>query len=112
ARAGRGPGLDEVIRSAKTTYCAMYYFEDAIADETKRAGMRGVLGETVIDFPVADNKTWDQAMAYSERYVTKWKNDPLIVPAVAPHAPYTVSEQHLRQVRALSDRLNAAVVIH
>jgi 5-methylthioadenosine/S-adenosylhomocysteine deaminase len=90
----------------------MYYFEDAIADETKRAGVRGVLGETVIDFPVADNKTWDQAMAYSERYITKWKNDPLVVPAIAPHAPYTVSEDHLRQVRALSDRLNADIVIH
>jgi 5-methylthioadenosine/S-adenosylhomocysteine deaminase len=111
-RAGTRLGLAEMIRGGTTTYCDMYYFEDAIADETKRAGVRGVLGETVIDFPVADNKTWDQAIAYSERYINKWKNDPLIVPAIAPHAPYTVSEQHLRQVRALSDRLNAAVVTH
>jgi 5-methylthioadenosine/S-adenosylhomocysteine deaminase len=51
-------------------------------------------------------------MTYTERYINKWKNDPLIVPAVAPHAPYTVSEEHLKQVRALSDRLNSAVVIH
>ena len=111
-RAGTRLGLAEMIRGGTTTYCDMYYFEDAIADETKKAGVRGVLGETVIDFPVADNKTWDQAMAYSERYLSKWKNDPLVVPAIAPHAPYTVSEAHLRQVRALSDKLNAAVVIH
>jgi len=111
-RAGTRLGLAEMIRGGTTTYCDMYYFEDAIADETKRAGVRGVLGETVIDFPVPDNKTWDQAMAYSERYINKWKNDPLIVPAIAPHAPYTVSEQHLRQVKALSDRLSAAIVTH
>ena len=51
-RAGTRLGLAEMIRGGTTTYCDMYYFEDAIADETKRAGMRGVLGETVIDFPV------------------------------------------------------------
>src|SRR5262249_3712034 len=74
-RAGTRLGLAEMIRGGTTTYCDMYYFEDAVADETKRAGVRGVLGETVIDFPVADNKTWDQAMAYSERFIDKWKND-------------------------------------
>ena len=105
-------GLAEMIRGGTTTYCDMYYFEDAIADETKKAGVRGVLGETVIDFPVADNKTDAEAMAYTERFIKKWKNDPLIVPAIAPHAPYTVSTDHLKAIRALSDRLNAAVVIH
>ncbi|HEX2639887.1 MAG TPA: amidohydrolase, partial [Pyrinomonadaceae bacterium] len=105
-------GLAEMIRGGTTTYCDMYYFEDAIADESKRAGVRGVLGETVIDFPVPDNKTFEAGLAYSERFINKWKNDPLIVPAIAPHAPYTVSTEHLKAVRALSDKLNAAVVTH
>lgn len=111
-RAGTRLGLAEMIRGGTTTYCDMYYFEDAIADETKKAGMRGVLGETVIDFPVADNKTWDEAMAYSDRYLAKWKNDPLIVAAIAPHAPYTVSTEHLKAVRRLSDSHNSPMVIH
>jgi len=111
-RAGTQLGLAEMIRGGTTTYCDMYYFEDAIADETARAGMRGVLGETVIDFPVADNKTNAEAMAYTERYVKKWKGHPLIIPAIAPHAPYTVSEEHLKAVRAFSDRTGAPIVIH
>ena len=111
-RTGTQLGLAEMIRGGTTTYCDMYYFEDAIADETARAGMRGVLGETVIDFPVADNKTWAEAMRYAETYVAKWKNHPLVTPAVAPHAPYTVSEAHLKEVRAFSDRTGATVVIH
>ncbi len=111
-RAGTRLGLAEMIRGGTTTYCDMYYFEDAIADETKKAGMRGVLGETIIDFPVPDNKTWEAGLAYTERFIKKWQNDPLIVPAVAPHAPYTVSQEHLLQARDLSNRLKAPLVIH
>ena len=61
-RAGTRLGLAEMIRGGTTTYCDMYYFEDAIADETYKAGVRGVLGETIIDFPVPDNKTWEEAI--------------------------------------------------
>ncbi|HEX7296818.1 MAG TPA: amidohydrolase [Pyrinomonadaceae bacterium] len=111
-RVGTRLGLAEMIRGGTTTYCDMYYFEDAIAEETEKAGVRGVLGETVIDFPVADNKTNAQAMAYVERFVSRWKNNELIVPAIAPHAPYTVSEEHLKAVRAFSDRTGAAIVTH
>jgi 5-methylthioadenosine/S-adenosylhomocysteine deaminase len=111
-RAGTRLGLAEMIRGGTTTYCDMYYFEDAIADETKKAGIRGVLGETVLDFPAPDNKTWEAGLAYTERFIKKWQNDPLIVPAVAPHAPYTVSQEHLLQARDLSNRLKAPLVIH
>jgi 5-methylthioadenosine/S-adenosylhomocysteine deaminase len=111
-RAGTRLGLAEMIRGGTTTYCDMYYFEDAIADETAKAGVRGVLGETVIDFPVADNKTNEQAMAYVERFVQKWKGHELITPAIAPHAPYTVSEEHLKAAKAFSDRTGAPIVTH
>lgn len=111
-RAGTRLGLAEMIRGGTTTYCDMYYFEDAIANETKKAGVRGVLGETIIQFPVADNKTPQDALAYSERFINKWKNDPLIVPALAPHAAYTLTTDHLKAVRALSDKTGAPMVIH
>ena len=111
-RAGTRLGLAEMIRGGTTTYCDMYYFEDAIADETAKAGVRGVLGETIIDFPVADNKTNAEAMAYVEKFVNHWKGNELIIPAIAPHAPYTVSEEHLRAARAFSDRTGAPIVTH
>src|SRR5688500_9987788 len=111
-RAGTRLGLAEMIRGGTTTYADMYYFEDAIADETFKARMRGVLGETIIQFPVADNPTPEAALLYSEKYINKWKNNPLIVPALAPHAPYTLTTEHLKAVRALSDKLNAPMLIH
>src|SRR5882724_3912978 len=79
-RAGTRLGLAEMIRGGTTTYCDMYYFEDAIADETAKAGVRGVLGETLIDFPVADNKTNAEGMAYAEKFVSHWRGNDLIIP--------------------------------
>jgi 5-methylthioadenosine/S-adenosylhomocysteine deaminase len=111
-RVGTRLGLAEMIRGGTTTYCDMYYFEDAIADETSKAGVRAVLGETVIDFPVADNKTNAEAMSYVEKFVSRWKGNELIIPAIAPHAPYTVSEEHLKAARAFSDRTGAPIVTH
>ncbi len=111
-RVGTRLGLAEMIRGGTTTYCDMYYFEDAIAEETAKAGVRGVLGETVIDFPVADNKTNEEAMAYVEKFVKRWQGHELIVAAIAPHAPYTVSEEHLRAAKAFSDRTGAPIVTH
>jgi 5-methylthioadenosine/S-adenosylhomocysteine deaminase len=105
-------GLAEMIRGGTTTYVDMYYFEDEIARETKKAGVRAVLGETVLDFPAPDNKTWSAALAYTERFLQQWKGDPLIVPAIAPHAPYTVSTAHLNEARSLAERHNSPIIIH
>ncbi|HET7436463.1 MAG TPA: amidohydrolase [Thermoanaerobaculia bacterium] len=102
----------EMIRSGTTTFADMYYFESDIARETKAAGLRGVLGETLIDFPAPDNKTWDSALQYMREYAAKWRGDSLITAAAAPHAPYTVSEGHLRQVRALANELKIPILIH
>lgn len=102
----------EMIRSGTTTFADMYYFESDIAREAKRAGMRAVLGETVIDFPAPDNKTWDAAMQYMREFAAAWKNDPLITAAIAPHAPYTVSTDHLKQARALATELRIPILIH
>lgn len=102
----------EMIRSGTTTFADMYYYESDIARETKAAGLRGVLGETLIDFPAPDNKTWDAAIAYMRQYAKDWKGDRLITPAFAPHAPFTVSTDHLKQVRALATELGIPILIH
>ena len=102
----------EMLQGGITTYADMYYFEDAVARVTKEAGMRGVLGETIIDFPAPDNKTREQAFRYTQDFLDHWKNDPLIVPAVAPHSIYTCSEKTLQDSAALARRNGAPILIH
>ncbi|PYX09313.1 MAG: amidohydrolase [Acidobacteria bacterium] len=102
----------EQIRSGVTTFADMYYFEDAVAEETKAAGMRGVLGETFIDFPAPDHKNEAEALAYTERFLKKWQGDPLIHAAPAPHSIYTCSQKTLQDAAALARKYHAPILIH
>jgi 5-methylthioadenosine/S-adenosylhomocysteine deaminase len=102
----------EQIRSGVTTFADMYYFEDAVAEETKAAGMRGVLGETFIDFPAPDNKTNAAMLAYTEKFLQKWQGDPLIHAAPAPHSIYTCSQKTLQDAAALARKYHAPILIH
>jgi 5-methylthioadenosine/S-adenosylhomocysteine deaminase len=102
----------EQIRGGVTTFADMYYFEDAVAEETKAAGMRGVLGETFIDFPAPDNKTEAEMLAYTEKFLKKWQGDPLIHAAVAPHSIYTCSRKTLQDSAALARKYHAPILIH
>ena len=105
-------GMLEMLRGGITTYADMYYFEDAVARVTKEAGMRGVLGETIIDFPAPDNKTVAQALEYTQKFIEHWKGDPLIVAAAAPHSMYTCSAKTLQEAAALALRNHAPILIH
>src|ERR1700687_1158568 len=102
----------EQIRSGVTTFADMYYFEDAVAEETKAAGMRGVLGETFIDFPAPDNKSNAEMLAYTEKFLKKWQGDPLIHAAPAPHSIYTCSKKTIQDAVALARKYHAPVLMH
>jgi 5-methylthioadenosine/S-adenosylhomocysteine deaminase len=103
--------LLEMLRGG-TTVADMYYFEEEVAEATKAAGMRGVLGETLIGFPSPDSKTPAAALAYTESFLKHWKGDPLITPAVAPHAIYTCPEELLKDAAALARSNQAPLLIH
>jgi 5-methylthioadenosine/S-adenosylhomocysteine deaminase len=111
-RWGSRLALAEMIRSGTTTFADMYYFEDAEAEETKSAGLRGFLGETWLDFPAPDNKNEAEMAAYTEKFLKKWLGDPLIHASVAPHSIYTCSEKTLRDSAALARRYQAPILIH
>jgi 5-methylthioadenosine/S-adenosylhomocysteine deaminase len=111
-RWGTRLGCLEMLLGGTTTFTDMYYFEDVVAEAAKEAGMRGVLGETIIGFPVADAKTPAEALRFTERYLERFRADPLVTPAVAPHALYTNSDETLRASRALADKFHAPLIIH
>src|SRR5688572_16370866 len=111
-RVGTRVAALEMIESGTTTYADMYYFEEEIAAATKAAGLRGVLGQTIIQFAVADAKSWQEGLARTEKFVAAWRGDPLITPAYAPHSMYTLDAAMLKAIRASADRERAPVLIH
>jgi len=102
----------EMIESGTTTYTDMYYFEEEIAKATREAGLRGVLGETIIQFPVADAKTPADGLARAEAFIKAFKGDALVTPAVAPHAMYTNDRATIVACAELARRYGVPVIIH
>ena len=85
----------EMIRSGVTTFADMYYFEEAIAEQTAEIGMRALLGQTILVFPAPDAETFEDALLLCRRFIEHWNGHSLIQPAVAPHAWYTATPELL-----------------
>ena len=111
-RIGANLGNVEMLKGGVTTYADMYYFEDEVAKTVDKIGMRAVLGETVIKFPVADAKNAQEGIAYALKFIDEYKDHPRITPAFAPHAPYTNTTEVLQQVAKLSEEKGVPVLIH
>ena len=111
-RTGTLLGCAEMIRSGVTTFCDMYYFEDDVARATAEAGMRGVLGQTVLIFPAPDAQSYEDSIESGRRFIEKWKGHPLIIPAIAPHAHYTCPPEVLRACVDLATEYNVPLHTH
>ena len=111
-RIGTRLAVLEMIQSGTTTYADMYYFEEEVGRVTKAAGLRGVLGQTVIEFPVPDAKTPADALKRAEAFAKEFANDELITPSLAPHSVYTLDANTLTATSELARRLKIPIQIH
>src|SRR5687767_4561259 len=111
-RLGTQIACAEQIRSGITTFNDMYYFEDDVAQATASAGLRAVCGQTVMKFSTPDAASFEDSLAMAREFIQKWKGHPLIVPAVAPHAPYTCTAEILRATAELAREFDVPLHTH
>lgn len=104
--------LVEMVKSGTTCFNDMYFFEDAVAEEARKAGMRGVVGESLIDFPTPSFGTLEEGVRRTEALVGKWRGDALVGAGVCAHAPYTCSGETLRRAWGLAQRLGVRWQVH
>jgi 5-methylthioadenosine/S-adenosylhomocysteine deaminase len=102
----------EMIRSGVTTFCDMYYNEAEVARATVEAGVRAVLAQTILKFPSPDASNYDESLAYCRRFIEEWRDHPLVIPAVGPHAPYTATPDMLQSCVALATEFDVPLHIH
>ena len=102
----------EMIQSGTTTFADMYYFEEEVGRAAKAAGLRGVLGETIIGFPVADARTPAESLARTEAFIKEFAGDELITPVPAPHSMYTVDRETLLAASRMADRHGVPLLTH
>jgi 5-methylthioadenosine/S-adenosylhomocysteine deaminase len=112
-RLGTELALVEALKSGTTSFLDMYYFEDDIAEVVDRSGMRAWLGQSVIDFPAPDNKSFDGGdYRILDRMVERWKGHERVSPVIAPHAPYTCSDATLKRAAEYGRKHDILLSIH
>ncbi len=102
----------EMIRGGVTTFCDMYYFEGEIAKATAEAGLRAMLCQSILKFPVPDAESYEESLELTRAFMQEWRNHPLIKPTIAPHAPYSNTQETLRKSRDLAMEFGMPLVIH
>lgn len=102
----------ELIRSGVTSFADMYYFEEDVAKATAEAGLRAVCSQTVLKFPSPDARFYEESLAMARDYIQRWKGHHLIVPSVAPHAPYTCTPEILRASAELAAEFDVPLHTH
>ena len=111
-RLGTRLGCAEMIRSGVTCFADMYYFEEKVAEATAQAGMRALCAQTVLRFPAPDAPSYEDGLARARDFIERWRGHPLIVPAPAPHAPYTCTPEILRSCAELAAEFDVPLHIH
>jgi 5-methylthioadenosine/S-adenosylhomocysteine deaminase len=109
---GTGLACVEMIRSGTTCFADMYYFEESVAEAAASAGLRALCAQTVLKFPTPDATSYEDGLASARAFVAKWKGHPLIVPSVAPHAPYSCTSEILRACSELASEFEVPLHTH
>jgi 5-methylthioadenosine/S-adenosylhomocysteine deaminase len=103
-------GCLEMIASGTTTFNDMYFFVENEAKAIRDAGIRGVLSSVIIDFtpdPKLHRQNADKVLDF-----LKELRNPLVTPAIAPHAVYSCSEETLLWAKARADEEHVMVHTH
>lgn len=111
-RLGTLLGCAEMIQSGITSFADMYYYEDSVAEAAAEAGMRAIAGQTILKFPSPDASSYEEALAACRTFIEKWRGHPLIVPAIAPHAPYTTTAEILQTCAEIATEYDVPLHIH
>jgi 5-methylthioadenosine/S-adenosylhomocysteine deaminase len=111
-RAGSRLAAAELIRGGTTTFVDMYFFAEEVAQVAAEVGLRAVCGQAVMDLPTPDAATAAEGLARAERFIAQWQGHPLVMPAVAPHAPYTCSVPTYAAAAELAQRFGVPLVTH
>ena len=111
-RLGTQLACTESIRSGVTCFADMYYYEDEVAKATAEIGLRAVCGQTVLKYPSPDAESYEGALDYAQEYIQRWLGHPLIIPAIAPHAPYTCTEEILTASTSMAVEFDVPLLTH
>jgi 5-methylthioadenosine/S-adenosylhomocysteine deaminase len=102
-RVGTDLACLELIAAGVTTVADMYYHEAEVGRSLDRAGLRGIVGQTLADFAPPDHRDFDEGFGLVEDLVAEFRGHPRITPSIAPHAPYSTDVPVMARVAAWAE---------
>ena len=102
----------EMLRGGVTCFNDMYFHQEAAAEAARSAGIRAVLGVTVLEFPTSFAADADDYLAKGLTTRDAWRDEPLISFSLAPHAPYTVADRTFDRIATLAAQLDLPIHMH
>jgi len=105
-------GAAELVKNGITLFNDMYFLEKETAKAAVKVGIRGVVGEGIVDFPFAGFQKPEDRFSYIEELCADFKQSPLIVPAIAPHSIYTCSPSTLKKTAEFAHNNNLLIHLH
>ena len=101
-----------MLRAGVTTCSDMYFYPDLVARALTSVGMRAVVGIIAIGFPTAYAVDADDYLRKGLQARDALRDEPLVSFTLAPHAPYTVTDETLARVSTLAEELDLPVHMH
>ena len=111
-RDGTQLAIAEMLRGGTTCFSDMYYYPEIGASVAQASGIRATIGMIVLDFPTIWAADPDEYFHKGLQLHDQLRDDPLVRTALAPHAPYTVSDGPLSRVRMYTNELEIPVHMH
>lgn len=111
-RDGAELAMAEMLRGGTTCFSDMYFFPETVAEVAEHCGMRAQVCGPILDFPTPWGSGPEEYLEKSRQLAARYREHPLISVALGPHAPYTVSDGPLEQVKALAISEKLPVHIH
>lgn len=105
-------GCAEMLSSGTTCFNDMYFFPQSTAAAVNQAGMRANLGLTVLEFPTNYASDADDYLQKGFEAHDSWRGNKLITSSLAPHAPYTISNQTFEKVLTYAEQLGLGIHTH
>lgn len=102
----------EMLRGGITTFVDMYYFEEEVARAADEAGMRAICGQTVMRLPTPDAASYDEGLERARRFIEQWHQHERITPSIAPHAPYTCTDEIYQEAARLCRHYDVPLITH
>jgi len=111
-QSGSELAIAEQLKSGITCFSDMYFYPNVVSGLVHKYGVRAQITIPVLDFAIPGARDTDEALRNGVALFDDLKHHPRITVAFGPHAPYSVADDKLENIRILVAEMDAGIHMH